>query len=102
MTEYPETQLYGKMPLEATADFLNQFPPELKAMKMWAYFGEFLKQYYGEDIVLDQKIVDRLIQSYKNQNHSGYSHGVVTQAIMQYLGGTMDDEDKEYIRSLRQ
>ena len=103
MTGYPESQLYGKMPLVATADFLKQMPRDYKIYKIWVHFGEFLKRYYGdsENIKIDEQVIQKLLKSYEDQHHSGFSHGVVTQAIMQYLGGAFDDEDKEFVRSAK-
>lgn len=100
MTNYPESQLYGKLPLIAVKDFLKQIPEDFTVYQLWSHFGEFLKRYYGdnENHKIDETVMQRLQDSYKNQHHSGYSHGVATQAIMQYLGGQFDDEDKEFVK----
>lgn len=103
MTDFPEEQLYGKMPLIATGKFLKQIPQEFKVYELWAHFGEFLKRYYGdnEKIKINEEVIQKLLKSFEDEHHSGYSHGVVSQTIMKYLAGDMDDEDKEFVRRVR-
>ena len=99
------SELYGDLPLKATADFMSKIPEGTSITKVWAYFGKFLEQYYTEHPIkeydLDKSIIQKLVQSYKDQNHSGYSHLVVTQMIMEYLSGKMSEEEKEQIKKLR-
>lgn len=106
------TELYGDLPIKATADFLDQIPKDTNLYQVWIYFGKFLDKYYSEhcfDIVNDKpvlwehdpKVVDALVKSYKDQGHSGYSHGVVTQEIMHYLSGQMLEEKRDKIKGLQ-
>ena len=100
MTNYPEDQLYGKLPLLAVKDFLKQMPADWKTTKKWIHTFEAIKQYYQkyEKNTIDQEVIKKLVESYENQNHSGSSHGVATQAILQYFGGVFDKEDKEFVK----
>lgn len=99
------SELYGDLPIKATADFLSKIPEGVGVTKVWAYFGKFLEEYYTEHPIkeydLDTSVIKKLVQSYKDQHHSGYSHLVVTQMIMEYLSGKMSEEDKEQIKKLR-
>lgn len=96
-------ELYGDLPLQAVADFMKRIPEGLSHTQMWVCYGKFLDQYYTEHDMSDTKlnaqpIVDDLLESYKNQHHSGYSHLVATQAIMEYLSGKMSDEDRAKVK----
>lgn len=96
--------LYGDMPIQALAKFMNQIPEDYTVYQLWSHFGAFLAQYYGGrhgEKSVDQKVVDALIKSYEDEGHSGYSHGVVTQQIMEYLSGMMSQKDKDKVKELR-
>ena len=96
--------MYGDMPIQALAKFLNVIPEDFPLYRLWAHFGAFLSQYYGGkhgELPVDQKVVDLMIKSYEDEGHSGYSHAVVTQIIMEYLSGQMSQEQKDKVKELR-
>lgn len=96
--------LYGDMTKEV-ADILNCVPKDQRvSTKVWAYIGKFLSenyQYSFEKFEYDKNVVAKMNQVFTNQNHSGGSHGVAIQAIFEYLSGTMSEEKRLKINSIR-
>jgi len=96
--------LYGDMPIQALAKFLKQVPEDYTVYQLWSHFGSFLARYYGGEhgeMPVDPKVVDALVQSFKDEGHSGYSHAVVTQLIMEYLSGKMSQKDRDTVKELK-
>lgn len=94
------SKLYGDLPIQATkeiVDIANKY--DLSLNEFWSAFGKFLLKYYNFGV--DKKKIDSatkdMLKSYKDQHHSGYSHLVVTQCIMEFLSGKMNDKDREKV-----
>jgi len=94
-------ELYGDMPITATKEIVDIWKNDnLKLYEVWASLGKFLYDYYGKDE--NKKVIDKaaglMNEAYINQHHSGGSHGVVTQCIMEYLSGKMSEKEKRIIK----
>ena len=90
--------LYGNRTLTAAGEIFNHIPKE-NVLGYWAYFGKFVYEQFKDEIKdEDPKVVEKMLHTIKDQNHSGGSIGVVIQDMFEYLGGTMDDKQKEIVK----
>lgn len=94
------TTLYGNMPIQATreiVDIANKH--HLTLQEFWSAFGKFMLKYYNYGV--DKKKINSatkdMLKSYEDQHHSGYSHLVVTQCIMEFLSGKMTDKNRKKV-----
>lgn len=91
--------LYGDIPLKAAGDLVKIIETkDPNAVQFWAYFGKFLYEQYKEKD-FDHTITDQLLREFSSQNHSGGSHGVMIQTLMEFLSGKMTEEDKKKLRA---
>ena len=92
--------VYGSLPIDATkkiVDIANKH--DLTLQEFWSAFGKFMLKYYNHGV--DKKKINSatkdMLKSYKDEHHSGYSHLVVTQCIMEFLSGKMSNKNKEKV-----